>query len=116
MSHLKILFFVFFFLISCSSYTTNIIGIWTQPISGIPNQEQGILLEKSGKASSINMHTLVYTDWKQTGKTLYLMGESLGNHQNISFTEKYIIEKLTADTLILKNEKNVLIYYKREIY
>ena len=39
-----------------------------------------------------------YEAWKKVGNRLLLSGTSIGNHQNISFTDTLTIEKLTQDS------------------
>lgn len=77
------------------------------------NMEQGITLEKDGKASSVNMATLQYKSWKQDGKKLLLQGTSIGNGVSIEFTDTMNIEKVTQDSLILKRG-NFMLKYKRQ--
>lgn len=114
MLQLKMIFAILIGLTACTPYTPDVVGEWVQPISGQPNQEQGISFKNNGKASSINMHTLVYTHWKQEGDTLQLTGVSKGNHQDISFTQEYSIEKITSDILILKDGETTLIYQRKK--
>ncbi len=90
-----------------------LVGEWIQPIPGMENQMQGIKLEEKGKASSINMHTLVYEQWEYKGEKLLLSGKSIGNGQTISFTDELSIKKLTKDSLVLQKE-NLLIRYKKK--
>lgn len=92
----------------------SLVGQWVQPIPGMENQEQGIKLEKDGKASSINMHTLVYHSWKQEGSTLILTGESIGNGQTIEFRDAFEIVHLTKEALVLKVGDMELIYTRKE--
>lgn len=56
------------------------------------------------------MATLKYEAWKKVGNRLLLSGTSIGNHQNISFTDTLTIEKLTQDSLILKRGELLLKY------
>ncbi|OUP07737.1 hypothetical protein B5F34_10335 [Mediterranea sp. An20] len=77
-------------------------GQWVEPIPGMEGV-QGFMLEKGGKASSINMATLKYEAWEQNGQQLILSGESIGNGVSGSFSDTLTIERLTPDSLILKN-------------
>lgn len=88
---------------SCSrKYTEqDLLGFWVEPIPGMAGV-QGVALEENGKARSINMATLVYDGWKCTGGKLVLTGESIGNGTRERFTDMLIIEKVTADSLILR--------------
>lgn len=85
-------------------------GSWVEPVPGMPGMQQGFVLDGDGSASSINMATLKYEAWKKVGNRLLLSGTSIGNHQNISFTDTLTIEKLTQDSLILKRGELLLKY------
>ena len=87
-------------------------GSWVEPVPGMPGMQQGFVLDGDGSASSINMATLKYEAWKKVGNRLLLSGTSIGNHQNISFTDTLTIEKLTQDSLILKRGELLLRYAK----
>lgn len=83
----------------------NIEGSWVEPVPGMPEMQQGFTLEKNGKATSIHMATLQYQSWKQEGNLLILSGQSIGNHQTISFSDTLILEKITPESLIvIQNE------------
>ena len=73
-------------------------GSWVEPVPGMSGMQQGFVLDGDGSASSINMATLKYEAWKKVGNRLLLSGTSIGNHQNISFTDTLTIEKLTHQT------------------
>lgn len=88
-------------------------GKWVEPIPGMENQVQGINLEKGGKASSINMATLQYENWKKDGNMLILSGKSIGNHKKNSFSDTLTIEKLTNSELTLK-KGSLTIHYKKQ--
>lgn len=94
--------------------TDSIIGSWVMPIEGQPGQVQGIKIEEGGKASSINMATLVYKDWKQEGNNLYLSVRSIGNGMEIEGTDTLKIEKVTADSLILNSNYGYTLRYVRQ--
>lgn len=96
---------------ACGS--NSIEGEWVQPVPGMENTEQGICLEKGGKASSINMATLKYEAWVQQGNRLLLSGQSIGNGQTIIFTDTLIIEKLTNTELVLTNGDMTINYHKK---
>lgn len=83
---------------------SNIIGTWIEPVPGMPSMIQGFVLTENGRASSVNMATLRYEKWERKNNSLILSGKSIGNRQTIPFTKNYIIEELTADTLVLKDE------------
>lgn len=78
--------------VSCSSSRqSDLAGSWVMPVPGQPGKVQGIRLEEDGKASSINMATLVYEGWKRDGDVLTVSGKSIGNGQTLSFEEKFRI-------------------------
>lgn len=79
-------------------------GTWVQPVPGMPGQVQGVVLEEGGKASSVNMATLVYETWNKKGDTLTLTGKSIGNGQTIDFTSEMKIENVNGDELVLSSE------------
>lgn len=97
---------------SCQDSKPSLSGTWVQPIPG-QQGEQGIRIEKDGKASSVNMHTLIYRHWEQQGEKLILSGESIGNHQNSLFSDTLVIEKLTADTLALARGEWKTVYVRK---
>ena len=70
-------------LAACSGNSASVTGVWIEPIPGMEDQVQGIKLEEGGIASSVNMATLVYKNWKQEGDQLILAGNSIGNGQTI---------------------------------
>lgn len=101
-----------FSLAACATQNT-ITGSWVQPIPGMPNQKQGMMLEERGKASSVNMATLLYESWEKKGNTLVLNGKSVGNGQTIPFTEKYTIKNLDNKNLTLVSEHGAVFHYSR---
>lgn len=100
-------------LISACSGGSAIEGEWVEPVPGMADQVQGVNLEKSGKASSINMATLQYEKWERNGDDLILSGKSIGNHETISFSDTLKIEKLTDSELCLR-KGSWTINYKRQ--
>lgn len=100
-------------LVACSS-SNNIEGEWIQPVPGMEQMTQGISLQAGGKASSINMASLQYESWKQEGSLLILTGKSIGNHQTIDFADTLSIERLTADSLVLKRGNLPLKYARKQ--
>lgn len=113
MSLLKRVFTFLAVLVLTACSGSQIEGSWIEPVPGIPDMQQGVKLEKGGKASSINMATLQYEKWEKKGNQLILSGNSIGNHQTISFSDTLSIEELTADRLILKKE-GLTISYQRQ--
>lgn len=86
---------------ACHDKTT-LTGDWIEPVPGTTNTIQGFSLKENGEATSINMATLQYKSWTQEDNRLILSGESIGNHQTISFSDTLKIFKLSKDSLILK--------------
>lgn len=103
-----------FLLSACSSPKDQLIGSWTQPIPGQETNVQGFKLEENGKASSINMSTLQYKSWSSTGKQLLLSGKSIGNGLTIEFTDTLLIQKITADSLILRRGQGQWSYARQQ--
>lgn len=89
-------------------------GEWTQPVNGMPGKVQGMLLAADGKASSIDMATLLYESWSREADRLILSGKSLGNGQTISFSDTLRIDRLTADSLILSAGEAVWRYARKQ--
>ena len=90
-------------LVSCAASRQECLtGDWVMPVPGQPGKVQGMRLDEGGKASSINMATLVYEGWKRDGDVLTVSGKSIGNRQTLPFEERMAIEKLSKDTLVLK--------------
>lgn len=101
--------------IACSAVYTEqeLVGLWIEPIPGMAGV-QGVALEENGKARSINMATLVYDGWKCSGNRLILSGESIGNGTRGRFSDTLTIEKVSADSLILRRG-NLRIGYCKSI-
>lgn len=59
-----------------------------------------------GRASSLNMHTLLYTGWSLDGNQLALTGKSMGNRTSSVFTTTSTIDRLSKTTLILNTGGN----------
>lgn len=98
--------------VSCGDRSDRLVGSWVQPIPGQENKMQGVKLEKGGKASSINMHTLVYESWDLDGDKLILSGKSIGNAQTIQFSDTLIVDKIYADKLVLQRGDHKVSYVR----
>lgn len=96
---------------ACS--TDSVEGTWVEPVPGMENMMQGIQLEKGGKASSVNMATLVYDHWERQGDKLILSGTSIGNGVSGEFTDTLTIVGCTENELNLKRGEYA-INYKRQ--
>lgn len=99
--------------LSACSGKNGIEGTWVQPIPGTETEVQGLRLEPEGKASSVNMATLLYESWSRDGETLVLNGKSLGNGITIEFSDTMRIDKLTADSLVLSGSGRTLRYSRQ---
>ena len=95
--------------LSCNGQA-KIEGTWLEPIPGMENRLQGFKLEDNGKASSVNMATLLYDSWKQDGNHLILSGKSIGNGTTFAFTDTLVVDNLTEDSLILRRGEMTLRY------
>lgn len=90
-------------LASCASRQAEITGCWVQPGSWpAPGRLQGIRLLPGGGAESVNMNTLVYTEWSRNGNVLTLRGKSIGNKNSSVFTTQAVITSLTDGKLELE--------------
>lgn len=98
-------------LVACNNTTVE--GSWIEPVPGMANMTQGFTLNADGTAASINMATLKYESWKQEGNLLILNATSIGNHQSTPFADTLTIEKLTADSLMLRKGELLLRYSKQ---
>ena len=83
-------------------------NVWVEPVPGMPEMKQGFILESGGKASSVNMASLVYQSWKLQGDTLILTGKSIGNHQTLPFEESFEIKQATDQVLALRDVESGL--------
>lgn len=92
------------------THNESIIGTWIQPVPGQPGNQQGFTLKKDGQASSVNMATLSYDTWKREDSLLILSGKSIGNRLTLSFSDTLHIERLTRDSLVLRQGELVLLY------
>ena len=100
-------------LLACEE-SASLVGRWVQPVPGMPEMEQGFLLQEGGQAASVNMATLQYETWERQGDRLILSGKSIGNHQTLSFRDTLIIERLTPDSLVVRKGNHVSSYAREE--
>ncbi len=87
-------------------------GNWVEPNPINSKEYQGFRLEKNGKASSINMYTLVYTSWSYANGKLILVAESIGNHESSVDKNIYPIISITKDKLVLDDQGEKIEYRK----
>ena len=84
----KLLFVCFGLILAACGKNADIEGKWVEPIPNMPGMKQGFSLEQGGVAESINMATLQYDTWQVDGNILILSGKSIGNHQEIEFSDE----------------------------
>ncbi|MEJ5049318.1 lipocalin family protein [Chryseobacterium culicis] len=80
---------------------TDLIGKWVQPIPGQESEKQGFELRNDGMAASINMHTLLYDQWKVSHDTLFLWYHTEGVRQVSSDIDTLLIKKLDDKSLTI---------------
>lgn len=104
-----------------SDVKAELAGKWVQPIPGQENERQGIELRDNGTAVSINMHTLLYEQWKVSHDTLFLWSRTVGVAQpsTSSDIDTLLIKKLdntslTVVSLIGDPKNNVAQTYSKE--
>ncbi len=79
-----------------------LVGEWVQPNPINSKEVQGFSLLENGTAKSINMATLQYEKWWMDNNELFLVGTSIGNHQQSTDTLAYKIIKLNNSSLSIK--------------
>lgn len=97
-----------FMMISCSD---PLVGTWVQPKTSY-SDEQGFVLEKNGKASSVNMDFMTVNSWEKKGDFLIIKGENTGSVKG-EFSDTLIIEELTEDKLVLSQSGYSVTYRKK---
>lgn len=82
---------------------TEAVGRWTYPDPINAKNVVGVQIDIEGKASSINMATLVYDKWALTNtpSEIVLYGQSIGNGQTINFADTALIVQNTDGKLQL---------------
>lgn len=77
------------------------VGRWTYPDPINPKGVLGVQIDVEGKASSINMATLVYDKWALTNtpSEIVLYGKSIGNGQTINIADTALIVQNTDGKL-----------------
>jgi hypothetical protein len=81
--------------------STLITGRWMQPVPGLDSLTQGIYIRKNGKASSINMHTLLYDKWSLVKDTLFLWSHSEGVENPVSAIDTLLVKSLDDTSMVL---------------
>ena len=92
-------------LTACSSLPDDaVVGTWLTD-SGLESVgPQGIILNRMGRAGSVNMATLEYQSYSLNGNILTLRGISHGNGQDIPFEESWTVVEAGTDTLTLRKD------------
>ncbi|RAJ01545.1 lipocalin-like protein [Chitinophaga skermanii] len=92
-------------------------GKWLQPTPGLENQLQGFVLETKGKATSVNLHDLVYEKWRFADDTLQMWSYDKSDTTELVIVDTFLVRTLTDTTLVLfpKNAaKGYFEQYKRK--
>ncbi|MCP1299612.1 lipocalin family protein [Chryseobacterium sp. S0630] len=104
-----------------SDVKAKLVGKWVQPIPGQEKEKEGIELRENGTAASINIHTLLYEQWKVSHDTLFLWSRTVGVAQpsTSSDIDTLLIQKLdntslTVVSLIGDPKNNVAQTYSKE--
>lgn len=90
-----------------------LVGRWAEPNPINAQEVQGIEMMEDGTAKSINMATLLYSKWWIKDQKLYLVEESLGSGGSTIDTASYEIIKVGKDSLVLKNNDQIIRYKKQ---
>lgn len=107
----KIIFLLFCtFCVAGCFRETKYLGDWVEPIPGMEGV-QGLRLEKDGKASSVNMRTLVYETWALQGNAVVVTGKSVGNGKTFEFTERFFLENTDGGPALRAEDADVV--YRR---
>lgn len=73
--------------------TINVEGSWTMSNPEDSAGVIGVKLMAGGKAESINMPTLPYSSWQQTGDTVVLKGKSIIDNEAENITDTCIVDE-----------------------
>lgn len=90
-----------------------VIGTWLQSAPDQLEKQQGFTLHEDGRAESVNMEKLSYTNWFRKGDILTLTGECGEEGQKINISTEFYIQKLNPDLLELKLQNTVLAYLRK---
>lgn len=91
----------------------NLCGRWLEPIRGQEPAMQGFELDPDGKASTINMHTLVLERWELKGDTLLIWNHTTGVKEESAYVDTCVIKALTDSTLDVLPVNGVWTTYTR---
>lgn len=88
--------------------TMSVVGSWTMANPDDSAGVIGVKLSEGGKAESINMPTLPYSSWQQTGDTVVLTGQSIIDNEAEPVSDTCIVsgDKMSVtDTDIVYTRK-----------
>lgn len=89
-------------------------GSWLEPVPGQEDQFQGFTLNEDGTASSINMATLKYHNWRLDVQKLILSFESIGSGVSFSDQMSFTIDSIESNRLYLRNGEQEMVYKRQK--
>jgi hypothetical protein len=89
-------------------------GKWVHPVAGSEKEKEGFELKADGKASSINMATLIYDSWKLEGNKLTLQALSKGNGSESKFEDVYTVNKDDKGTISITSTNDATDTYSKQ--
>ena len=91
-----------------------VVGKWVHPVAGSEKENEGFELKADGKASSINMATLIYDSWKLEGNKLTLQALSKGNGSESKFEDVYTVSKDEKGTISITSANDATATYSKQ--
>lgn len=92
-----------------------IAGRWVEPSPVDEGSDQGIELEESGAANSINLRTIIYRTWYLHKNKLYLYYVTEGRENSTDAEhDVYDVMLLTRDSLVLRGRDVKLVYTRQK--
>lgn len=89
--------------LNTNTKSTELTGKWLQPIPGQEKEKQGFELHNNGVATSLNMHTLLYDQWKVSHDTLFLWYHTEGVRNVSNDIDTLLIKRLDNNQLTVKS-------------
>ena len=93
-----------------------LLGSWVEPKYDDQTAYQGFTLLADGTMRSINTDLFSYKSWEIRGNQLSLWVESFSEGFTSQDMETYVLEKVSADTLLLKIGESVFKYKRLPSY
>lgn len=93
---------------------SEVVGKWVHPVAGSEKEKEGFELKADGKASSINMATLIYDSWKLEGNKLTLQALSKGNGSESKFEDIYTVNKDDKGTISITSANDATDTYSKQ--